>query len=238
MPYLGSFRDLVQRIDQFVGIPFEELGELFGIPYTGSAVRNRGWAGNVVHAMLLEEPDNDSGPDLKAHGIEVKGLPIDKRGRVLEPTSVGAINYDEVARTDWWESKAFHKLRAILFVPIVKYETTRPQDFYARYPFLWFPTRADLAVFHSDYDSVRELVLRGEFGKISSALPPRGQGVALHPKPKHGEKSPTTLAHYRGKAFEVERRGWMLRESFTQPIMDRNLSEAHLRAKLDITSSR
>lgn len=238
MSYQGSFRDLIHRVDQFVGIPFDELGELVGMPYEGSALRNRGWAGNVVHALLGDDTSNAPEPDLEAHGVEVKSLPIDRHGKVLEPTKIDSLNYDKVAATDWWHSQTFHKLRSILFVPVVKYDPARPPDFFIRFPFLWFPTPADLSQFQRDYEEVRALIRSGEFTKLSSAEPPNGQGVALHTKPNHGKGSKPTSATYQGKSIPVEKRGWMLRMSFTRPIMLRNFSDAHRRARDELEELR
>jgi len=219
MPADETFKDLIHRLDGFVGVPFEELGEFFERPWTEKARKNKGWPGLIVHDILQEGPANAPEPDVPRFGIEVKSIPVGQNARVLEPTKVGTLNYDVVASTPWWSSNTFHKLRSVLFVPVVKLDSNKPNEFFIRTPFLWLPSRADLTRFEEDYESVRTLIRSGKFDEISSARPPKGQGVALHPKPNAADGSKRTKATKGNARVPVVPRAWMLRTTFTNPIV-------------------
>ena len=106
---------------------------------------------------------NEPEPDISRLGIEVKTIPIGRGARVLQPTKVTMLNYEDICVTEWAESSAFHKLRAVLFVPIVKFDESRPDQWFIRRPFLWLPSVAILDQLKEDYDSVRRLVLAEAF---------------------------------------------------------------------------
>jgi DNA mismatch repair protein MutH len=218
-----TFKELSHRLDQIVGVPFSELAGHYGKEWKGSATQNKGWGGNLVDFLVGGDAGNAPVADISALGIEVKTIPIGFGARVLQPTKVTALNYGEVARSDWWESSAFHKLRAVLFVPIVKHDPSEPNGWFIRRPFLWLPSETVLRQFKADYESVRKLIATRDFDGISSAKPPKGQGVYLHPKPAAANSAVRRSFHIEGEEFRLMPRAWMLRESFTQPIVKENL---------------
>jgi DNA mismatch repair protein MutH len=204
-------------------MPFHQVAKLYGVKWEGDPAHNKGHAGRLVHLLTGDDSKNAPAADLSNLGIEVKSIPVDSRDRVLEPTKVGSIDFERLWRESWWESEAFQKLRAVLFVPVVKSDQSRPDLWYIRRPFLWLPSEAVLAHLKDDYDSLRGLVREGKSDEISSAYPPEGQGDYLHPKPSHGKKDKYKVYSLGGKDIELERRAWMLREKFTQPIVSANL---------------
>ncbi len=113
---------------------------------------------------------------------------------MLQPTKVTMLNYEDICVTEWAESSAFHKLRAVLFVPIVKFDESRPDQWFIRRPFLWLPSVAILDQLKEDYDSYHASCWQRHLTKISSAKPPKGQGVFMHPNRSGGERSvPETI---------------------------------------------
>ena len=223
MKSVRTYKELAHRLDQIVGVPFAELSKFYSKTWKGSPSQNKGWGGNMIDFLVGGDEGNASRPDISSLGIEVKSIPIDASTRVLQPTKVTALNYRDILIEDWWRSNAFHKLRAVLFVPIVKGDAKKPDDWYIRRPFLWLPSTETLSRLESDYDTVRSLVRSGRFEDISSAKPPKGQGVALHPKPSAADSSKRTKVLVAGTEYKVMPRAWMLRESFTEPIVRENL---------------
>lgn len=223
MKSLETFKELSHRLDQIVGVPFAELGEYYHQPWSGDATHNKGWAGRLVERLVGGDSGSAPVADISSLGIEVKTIPIGKGARVLEPTKVTMLNYADLFSTDWTASTAYHKLRAVLFVPIVKFNPSHPDEWFIRRPFLWLPSEPVLGSLKSDYDSVRQLVMERNFAKISSAKPPRGQGVALHPKPSAANAQIRGKYAIQGVEYRLLPRAWMLRESFTQPIVTESL---------------
>lgn len=218
-----TFKELTHRLDQIVGVPFVELAKHYRKPWTGSASKNKGWGGSMVDFLVGGDAGNDPEPDISRLGIEVKTIPINFKAKVLQPTKVTSLNYVDVWAQGWWESSAFHKLRAVLFVPIVKEDPSQPDGWFIRRPFLWLPSERILGQLQSDYESVRSLIREHQFDRISSAKPPNGQGVHLHPKPAAANSSVRRTVKLDGQEFRVLPRAWMLRETFTQPIVQENL---------------
>ncbi len=218
-----TVKELLHRLDQMVGVPFGELGAYYHRPWKGDATHNKGWAGRLVNDLVGSDVGNAPEPDISSLGIEVKTIPVGKHLKVLEPTKVTQLNYSDLAKTDWSESAPYHKLRAVLFVPIVKFNPRQPDEWYIRRPFLWLPSESTLKDLKRDYDEVRTLVQSREFARISSAIPPKGQGVALHPKPSATNAAARANYNIDGETFRLLPRAWMLRQSFTQPIVEENL---------------
>lgn len=184
----------------------------------------------MVDFLVGGEAGSNPEPDIPSLGIEVKTIPIGRGARVLQPTKVTMINYGDLFDTGWWESGAFHKLRSVLFVPIVKFDPSRPDQWFIRRPFLWLPNETELSRLKADYDEVREIVKLKEFHRISSANPPKGQGLALHPKPSAANSKIRRTYHVGDTTVALLPRAWMLRPAFTQSLVTHNL-------KLDLESA-
>ena len=223
MRSIRTFKELLYKLDQLVGVPFSELKGLSGHEWRGKGVHNKGWGGNLIDKLVGDEARNEPEPDISFLGIEVKSITIGENAKVIHPTKITSLNYATVHSQEWWESTAFHKTRAVLFVPIVKKDPNSPDDWFIRRPFIWLPSAKVINQFKGDYDSVRTLIKDKRFDEISSARPPKGQGLYLHPKP--GADNSKVRSHYRieGKVYSLPPKVWMLRTSFTQPIVTENL---------------
>ncbi len=223
MRSVRSFKELLYRLDQLVGVPFSELKGRSGREWQGEGVHNKGWGGNLIDKLVGGEAGNEPQPDISFLGIEVKTISIGENAKVIHPTKVTSLNYAKVHALEWWESTAFHKLRAVLFVPIVKKDPNSPDDWFVRRPFIWLPSPKVINQFKADYDSVRTLVRAKRFDQISSAKPPEGQGLYLHPKPGADNSKVRRSYHIDGLAYSLPPKVWMLRKSFTQPVVTENL---------------
>lgn len=229
-----TFRDLSNRLDEVVGVPFSELRDFYSKKWQGRPSSNKGFGGNLVDAILGADAGNEPAPDVSSLGIEIKTIPIEAGPSVQWPTKVTAMNYADVATTQWAESTVFHKLRTVLFVPIVKYDTSSPDHWYIRRPFLWLPSQEILKQLEHDYNSVRKLVLDHHFDDIHSGRPPNGQGKYLMVKPAAAKGSSRRQYVVDGQSYSLQPKAWMLRESFTEPILRENLA---LRLEIDDSSS-
>jgi len=223
MRRIATFRELSDRLDQVVGVPFTELRKYYSRSWTGEAKSNKGFSGNLVNLLLGADAGSDPEPDISSLGIEIKTIPIGDGPTVQWPTKVTSLNYSDLAVTSWPESALFHKLRAVLFVPIVKYDRNSPERWYIRRPFMWLPSKPILVQFEKDYNSIRNLVREHKFGDIHSGKPPGGQGVFLMAKPNAAKGNVRRVYEVNGEKFSLQPKAWMLRESFTQPIVEVNL---------------
>ncbi len=171
-------------------------------------------------------PDSRPEADLTDIGVEIKSIPIGGRRdlRPHEHTKITMLNFQDVAENEFENSRVYHKLRNILFVPIVKNDKDKPDEWYIRSPFIWMPSLDALKQLKTDYDAVRALIMEGRIDEVSGARPPKGQGEHLLPNTAGRDSSDTMTYEVNGRTVEGKRRAWMLRKDFTEVVLRENVS--------------
>jgi DNA mismatch repair protein MutH len=220
---LKTFKQLLDRLVDVQGVPFEELAKAHGIEWHEEPVRNKGLTGRIVETALGKEPDSRAEVDLTDLGVEVKSIPIKEELVPREHTKVTTLNFADVAAQRWENSTVFHKLRNILFVPIVKYDLERPDQWYIRSPFIWMPSIEAQRELNADYDAVRALIKAHRPDELTSRKPPEGICVSLIPNTGGRDSNDTVTFEIDGESFTVRRRSWMLRKDFTARILRENM---------------
>lgn len=223
---MRTFKELLERVNAVQGVPFAELATAHGVVWSAEPARNKGLAGRIVEAAMGIEANPRAEADLTYLGLEIKTIPIAEDLRVLERTKVTMLNFQDVHDQPFEGSTVEHKLRSIIFVPIVKFDLDRPERWYIRSPFIWFPSNAAYEQLKRDYEAVRGLLREGKVGELSSEHPPKGQGVFLTPNTA-GKDSKDMTAYYldeqRTRKVPTKRRSWMLRKEFTSEIIRENI---------------
>lgn len=220
---MRTFKALLDHLNQVQGVPFVELAKAHGITWTSDPTKNKRLGGLIVEKALGVEPNPRAEADLTFLGLEIKTIPVAEGLDVLEHTKVTMVNFADVYDQSWELSTVYHKLRSILFVPIVKYDLARPDQWYIRSPFVWMPSLRAEAQLKQDYEAVRTLVKGLTFDKISTAAPPAGQGRYLIANTAGRDSDDKVRFTLEGKEFLVQRRAWMLRKSFTKSVIDENI---------------
>ena len=221
-----TFKELLERVNAVQGVPFAELAAAHEISWQTEPARNKGLAGRIVEASMGIEANPRAEADLTYLGLEIKTIPIAEDLKVLERTKVTMLNFQDVHDQPFEGSTVEHKLRSIIFVPIVKFELDRPDRWYIRSPFIWFPSNAAYEQLKRDYEEVRALLREGKVDALSSEKPPKGQGVFLTPNTA-GKDSRDMTAYYldepRTRKVLTKRRSWMLRKEFTTEVIRENV---------------
>ncbi len=220
---MKTFGELQSRLAILQGVRFEELAEAHAVEWPENIRAAKGTAGRLVEIVLgMTDPDNRPAADLSDLGLEIKTVPLRHGLRPLEDTKVTSLNYADVCAQTWSRSTVAKKLRAVLFVPVVKPSNDEPGDWYIRSPFIWIPSERALDGFRTDYREIRRFVRRSP-GSISSAKPPRGQGNSLTARTAGRNSQDVVDYECEQHVFTEKRRAWFLRRTFVGSVLEENI---------------
>ena len=92
---------LLDRARSIAGHTVGELAAQLRMTLPESTTRGKGFVGMLVEDALGASAGSRSEPDFPALGVELKTLPMDARGRVLESTFVATIPLTAISGQDW-----------------------------------------------------------------------------------------------------------------------------------------
>jgi DNA mismatch repair protein MutH len=210
-----SAEELVARAEQLAGICLQELAELAQQSLPSSSVVAKGWIGRTLELVLGADAGTLSVPDFTALGIELKTIPVNSQLRPQESTYICHINLQTLQQEPWQTSSLFNKLKKVLWIPI---ETEPELAFGARRlgsPLLWQPDAKQELLLRTDWMEFAELIGQGRIESITAH-----QGTVLQIRPKAANKHALCQAiNEHGETFQTLPRGFYLRASFTQQII-------------------
>lgn len=212
--------DLMVRAESLAGLTIGEIAAEAGFEVPDNLKTKKGWQGQFIEAILGADSGNLSQPDFNHLGIELKTLPIDFSGRVLESTYVCVLNLTDKHLLQWEESAVYKKLNHVLWVPIAKTSDLSVVDYRVATPFLWSASTEILSILQQDWEEAMELVSTGRIDKLNAR---NGEYLQVRPKAAHSRVL-TQATNREGESIETLPRGFYLRPSFTQALL-----EAHLK---------
>ena len=110
VPPPQSEAELDERARAIAGRQLAELALFLGVAEPGPAQAAKGWAGQLVEAILGATAASRPVPDFELIGVELKTIPIGKRGEPLESTYVSTVPLSGKAELSWENSVVHHKL--------------------------------------------------------------------------------------------------------------------------------
>lgn len=206
--------ELLARVEDLAG---RTLGEVardhrLRVPDRGGAA-TKGWAGQLLEAVLGATAGGRAEPDFPGLGIELKTIPVDARGRPRESTFVCVAPLDPSGLGPWEAAWVRRKLRRVLWVPLVVAEplaTTVVGG--AR---LWSPSAEQDGVLRGDYDELCALLATGDVGRLDARV-----GRALQLRPKASDGTPAAwVQDADGDWVRTVPRGFYLRAAFTAGVL-------------------
>lgn len=206
--------ELLARAREIGGLSIVELAEKLNVPLPPDPRRAKGFVGQLVE-RALGAGGSQPAPDFAHLGVELKTLPVDRRGRVRESTFVCVAPLRDAAESEWSDSPVRAKLARVLFV-VVEADPRIPRG--ARRigaSFLWSPNEEQEAILRADYE---ELMGRLGAGELDAVDARRGRALQLRPKGQD--------ASVRVRAFDADGaprlarpRGFYLRARFTRTLL-------------------
>jgi DNA mismatch repair protein MutH len=212
--------ELLLRAQTLRGRSLAELAVRVGRPIPAEARRAKGFAGQLLEALLGATAASRSVPDFERIGVEMKSLPIGRSGTPAESTYVCTVDLIVDPALDWEHSRVRKKLARVLIIPIQGDTSIPLPDRRVGTPVLWSPSGEEEAQLRRDFD---ELMERVRLGEIDSITAHHGVALQIRPKGESGRAEAWGIDE-NGHRARVLPRGFYLRPSFMQAALARSLT--------------
>lgn len=208
---------LIKRAEQIAGLTLGELGEAANILVPEHFKQHKGFTGQLIERWLGASAGSKQQQDFPDLAVELKTIPIDQNGHVLETTYVCYVHLLSHIAEQWDTSAVKNKLTQVLFVPVVGERDIPPVERQLGMPLLWIPNENELNVLQHDWEELMEKISLGHIESITARM-----GEALHIRPKAANGMALTDARgLNGEIIQTRPRGFYLRKTFTQQILNR-----------------
>ena len=211
----GDESELMDRAQQLAGMTLLDLARQTGQPLPAHPRRAKGWIGQTVERALGATGACRAVPDFPALCIELKTLPVDRRGRPRESTFVCTVDLTEIGDIEWESSRVRRKLARVLWVPV---ESEQALDFAARHlghPLLWSPSPQEEAGLRSDWEELAGRIGRGELETVTGHM---GRCLQVRPKAMNSSARRRSFDQQGAPSLAMPR-GFYLRATFTHRIL-------------------
>ncbi len=212
----ATLEELSSRASLIAGLFLSELADACQIDVPADLKGDKGWVGRLIERSLGAFSKNLPVPDFERLGIELKTLPVDRQGKVLETTYVTMVPLLDLEDRKWESSTVAHKLAKVLWVPILAERSIDISERMVGQAILWSPNVEELGQLKKDWRSHIETIRDGYVESISAR-----DGEVLQIRPKAAKALDRRWSvDEDGGAIMTNPRGFYLRRSFTQNILD------------------
>ena len=214
-----SEAELLSRCQMLAGRSLGQVAAGLNVATPESRARAKGWAGQLIERYLGASAASQPEPDFVGLGIELKTIPVNRRGKASESTFVCMAPMRVAAGLRWVDSTVRHKLSRVLWIPIEADPAVAPANSRAGNAFLWSPSAEQLRILEQDWQELVEMLCLGEIDRISAK---HGEFLQLRPKAANAASlARTTLAS--GETGHTLPRGFYLRARFTNMLLQEHL---------------
>jgi DNA mismatch repair protein MutH len=213
-----SESQLLERARALEGQTLAALAGRFGIEAPPDLKRHKGWVGQLVERLLGADAASRDEPDFRGLGIELKTLPIDRRGVPCESTFVCTVPLHEVGETDWRASRVRRKLARVLWVVVQGDRDVPVPVRRVGAALLWAPSAEQERALEADWEEIAGLIGRGDIDGITARI---GQFLQMRPKAAHSRVRRRTI-DAEGELSMTMPRGFYLRATFTRAIVEQH----------------
>jgi DNA mismatch repair protein MutH len=206
--------ELQQRCQQITDKTIGSLAEELNLPVPADLLHAKGWIGQLIEAYLGATASSQALPDFPHLGIELKTIPVNKQNKPLESTYVCTVQTNEKVLA-WHDSWVYHKLKHVLWVPLLASPELAITDRVIQAPILWQMDPATEDILRTDWEELMDMLALG-YAKTLSAK----YGTFLHIRPKAANSH--VLVDYvdsEGNNTKIVPKGFYLRTQFTQAIL-------------------
>lgn len=209
-------RELLARVEAIAGLTLADLAVGFDLPVPADFRQSKGWVGQLMELCLGADAGSLAEPDFTKLGVELKTLPMDNQGRVMETTYVSIVPLLNQQGITWQQSEIYKKLCRVLWLPIQADPSIPVASRRVGAGFIWSPSPQQEAVLAQDWQELMDMVCMGELEKISANL---GTYLQIRPKGASGKSLAWGLSEAGEKILTLPR-GFYLRRQFTQSLID------------------
>ncbi len=208
----------MRRAHGLAGLRLGELAERLARPVPQDLRRAKGFVGGLVEKALGASAGSRAQPDFPELAIELKTLPVDRRGASLESTFVCTIPIAEIGDVEWEDSRVRRKLLRVLWIPVEGERSIAVAERRIGQPLLWNLGAEDEAALRQDWEELAGLIGGGHVESLTGHL-----GRSLQIRPKAADSRARRLGFdAEGLPFAALPRGFYLRASFTRALLERH----------------
>ncbi|WP_022940583.1 DNA mismatch repair endonuclease MutH [Psychromonas hadalis] len=212
----ASTSELLTLCENIAGHSLQELAALAGIKMAKDLRTNKGWIGQLIEWHLGATAGSKPEQDFKHLGIELKTIPIDQFGKVVETTFVCSTPLLNTVGLTWENSNICNKLSQVLWVPVQGERSVPLAQRIVGSGFLWSASKQQAQQLKDDWHELMDKIALGEIESISAR---DGEVLQLRPKAANG-RCLTEAYGKNGDIIKVRPRGFYLKKGFTQSIIN------------------
>jgi DNA mismatch repair protein MutH len=210
-----NISELMQRAHNMAGIRLADIAADNDIIVPADLRRDKGWVGQLIESELGALAGSKPEQDFLHLGVELKTIPIDRKGKPLETTYVTVAPLTNIQGMTWENSLVYHKLQRVLWVPIEGERSIPVGDRRIGTPILWQPNTTQARQLQQDWEEIMELIALGQVDKITAR---HGEVLQLRPKAANSKILTESIAED-GSIQLSNPRGFYLKIDFTQQIL-------------------
>ena len=212
--------ELMRRASSLAGFCLGELADLAAVRVPADFRREKGWIGQLIEILLGAQAGSKPQQDFPELGIELKTIPVNISGKPLETTYVCFAPLTQQLGVTWETSNVRNKLARVLWLPILGERQIPIAERIVGTAFLWQPNAAELTILRADWEEIMDKITLGEVETITAH---QGEALQLRPKAANG-RVVTDAIGADGQIIKTRPRGFYLRTSFTQQILQRQFA--------------
>lgn len=211
--------ELLERAWAIAGLTFADIAQTLNLTVPENLKRHKGWVGNLIERALGATAGSKAERDFQALDIELKTLPIDRDGKVLETTFVSLAPLTQTTGIIWETSHVRYKLAKVLWIPIEGERSIPLATRRVGAPILWEPTAQQELLLKRDWEELMDYIILGRVQEINAKL-----GEVLQLRPKAANSRTLTMGiNHQGEIIKTLPLGFYLRKQFTQAILQNYL---------------
>ncbi len=207
--------ELLRRASAIAGLTLGDVAAALGRSVPADLGHAKGFVGQLLESALGANASSLPVPDFVPLGIEMKTLPIDERLRPRESTFVCSVEMTELAEVTWENSRVRHKLARVLWLPVDARKQVPVAERRIGTALIWSPDVDQEQTLRADFESHAALIRAGYADALTAH---RGEALQVRPKAAHS-KVRRALADVEGESYETLPRGFYLRRTFTEEIV-------------------
>ena len=211
----NSEAQLLAFAECMAGKTLRQIAQEHNIVVPQNQLYAKGWTGQLLEIVLGATAISKPEPDFQHIGVELKTLPINRRGIPKETTYVCSINLSKL-EANWETSLVKRKLSRVLWVPV---EADPNISLGARRigsAILWSPGKAQETALRRDWEELIEMIAVGELEQITAH---HGKYLQIRPKASNA-KALCKSINSEGEEAMTLPRGFYLRTHFTKQLLE------------------
>ncbi|ABZ75635.1 DNA mismatch repair endonuclease mutH [Shewanella halifaxensis HAW-EB4] len=215
----NSIDELMQRAESMAGLTLGQLADYHEIEMPNDLKRHKGWVGQLIELELGALAGSKPEQDFVHLGIELKTIPVSRRGKVLETTYVTVAPLTNIQGLTWENSVVCHKLQRVLWIPVQGDREIPLSERQIGSPILWQPSLEERELLRQDWEEIMELIAMGQVDKVTAR---HGEVLQLRPKAANSQVVTDSIGRD-GQLTQTNPRGFYLKTQFTQRILSQLL---------------